>query len=117
MNLNYIVLLENDESVLDLMEAILLNEGYNVVSSRHGIPIQGMDQLPSLIILDHWFRGQPGIEISQEFKTNPLTSTIPVILTSTDYRIKDIASFCQVDGYISKPFEIQDLLDRVKMFV
>jgi two-component system response regulator VicR len=117
MNLNYIVLLENDESVLNLMEAILLDEGYSVISSRHEIPIQGMNQLPSLILLDHWFSGQPGTEIFQELKTNPHTSTIPMILTSTDYRIKDIASCCQADSYIPKPFDIQDLLDQVKRFV
>jgi response regulator RpfG family c-di-GMP phosphodiesterase len=42
------------------------------------------------------------------------TMHIPVILLSTSPKIKEIAENCNADGFIRKPFDLDNLVDEVK---
>jgi DNA-binding response OmpR family regulator len=112
-----IVLLENDEALMALIQTLLIDEGYSVVSSSQEIHIHRLNEVPDLIILDHWLSPRSGVEVCKGLKNNPKTASIPVILTSTDDKIKSLARSCGADGFIAKPFDITYLLDEVKRIV
>jgi CheY-like chemotaxis protein len=113
----HILVLECDKSIIEVIECILLDEGYYVTSSIQEIKFTDLDQLPDLILLDHWLSHRSGVDICKEIRRNPRTAFIPVILTSTDDITEDFRASCQANGYISKPFDIQCLLDQVNRFV
>jgi CheY-like chemotaxis protein len=117
MKAKQIVVFESDKAICELIELLLFEEGYDVISSTHHIPFLESNQLPDLILIDHWLNHRSGAEICQELKTNPRTARIPVVITSTDEKIEDVAANCMADGYISKPFDIQCVLDQVKKFL
>lgn len=114
MKAKQIVVFESDKSICELIELLLLEEGYDVIASTHHIPFQETNPLPDLILLDHWLNCHSGAEICQEIKTNPKTAGIPVVITSTDNKLEDIAANCLADACIAKPFDIRGILDQVR---
>jgi PAS domain S-box-containing protein len=84
-------------------------------TGESGIDLARQHQ-PDLILLDIHLPGIDGYETLRRLRENPVTSTIPVIALSADAMTLDVkhglaAGF---QRYITKPFDIQELLDAVK---
>lgn len=75
-----------------------------------------IEHLPDLILLDINLPGMDGYEVLKQLKLNDLCRKIPVIALSANAMPKDIqkAEKAGFDGYITKPFIIQELLDTVE---
>jgi diguanylate cyclase (GGDEF)-like protein len=102
-----------------LLEKSLCKAGYEVLVARDGDEAVEVAQreLPSLILLDMIMPRRDGIEVCQCLKSNAETSAIPVIfITSNTDRSKTATAFA-VGGadYITKPFQIEELLARVSV--
>ena len=70
---------------------------------------------PDLVLLDVMMPKLDGIEVVRRIKADPDTAAIPVLLLSAKAQSKDIAAGLEAgaDGYITKPFDPLDLLERV----
>ncbi len=75
-----------------------------------------LEIMPDIIISDVMMPGMSGIELCNKVKENPELNHIPVILltasTSPEIKLKGIEG--GADDYISKPFETEVLMARVK---
>jgi len=69
---------------------------------------------PSVILLDNKLADGFGNTLCLLIKSQPEVKDIPVILVSASGSLELIAEKCHADGYLSKPFNIQDLLQIVK---
>jgi CheY-like chemotaxis protein len=108
--LKKVLVIENDLDTLDLIGFLLEDSGYKVLPSEKRVPIERViEQDPQLIIIDYFLNDGYGNEICLALKANPLTKHIPVVLISTSPKIKQIAIDSFADGYIEKPFDINDL--------
>jgi DNA-binding response OmpR family regulator len=117
MNNNKILVIENDQDHLIVIRAILSPEGVQVFESTPDRVLSAIDNIyPSLILIDNWLDYASGAEICKQLKTNMDTKNIPVILMSACMGLKKIAEDCKADGYLEKPFEIEDLSETVKYF-
>jgi diguanylate cyclase (GGDEF)-like protein len=71
---------------------------------------------PELILLDVMMPGLDGFEVCRRIKSNPLTSRIPVIFltakSTVDDRLRGLELYA--DDYLTKPWEQQELLFRVR---
>ncbi|HEX7079296.1 MAG TPA: response regulator [Candidatus Eisenbacteria bacterium] len=91
---------------------------YEVRTAEDGI--KGLEAVmrdpPDLILLDVMMPGLDGYEVCRRLKSNPLTSRIPVIFltakSTLDDRLHGLESFA--DDYVTKPWEQQELLFRVR---
>lgn len=114
-----ILVIEDDKDIRDTVTIALEQEGYEVISSESARILKQLDQhKPDLILLDNWLTewssDANGQQISKELKTNPATSHIPVIIVSAVSRIQEIAEAGMADGYLKKPFDLDDLSAVVK---
>jgi DNA-binding response OmpR family regulator/anti-sigma regulatory factor (Ser/Thr protein kinase) len=113
------VLIVDDQPMnLELLEALLIPAGYTLISASGGE--EALSRLsgaePDLILLDVMMPGMSGLSVLKEIRNSERTSSIPVILltalTDKEDRIKGIDA--GADDYISKPFDKQELLSRVR---
>lgn len=110
-----ILIIEDDQGIIDVMK-IILSEYYivSVIKNTDGIIKKIAKEMPDLIIMDLWVPGKDGKDLPKKIKTNLLLSKIPVLIVSANHNIKMIAKSMMADGYMSKPFDIDQLLNLIK---
>ncbi|MCL7987606.1 response regulator [Sphingobacterium sp. lm-10] len=113
-----ILVVDDNEGILDVLSIILEGEGYEVqqIIEPEKVLNLGSD-LPDLILLDIWMSGADGRVICRHLKDQPKTKHVPVLLMSANKDIAEIAEEASADGYIAKPFEMEELIEMVGRFV
>jgi diguanylate cyclase (GGDEF)-like protein len=103
---------------LDLIIDVLNEQGLQVHSATTGNTALNEIQAhpPDLILLDIEMPGMNGYEVCEYVKTNPETQDIPVIFISISDQVLDKVKAFSVGGadYITKPFQIEEMLARVQ---
>ncbi|WP_423146064.1 response regulator [Rubrolithibacter danxiaensis] len=112
-----ILVIEDDTDILSLIQTILETEGYTVIPSTNSTPLSSLDELhPNLILLDHFLGNSLGHTICKELKEDPDSVDIPVILISGAADLQEIAGSCNADSFIKKPFDIDEVINKVKEY-
>lgn len=113
-----ILIVDDNRNNLDVLSEILVAQNYKIRRAISGeIALQSVGQLkPDLILLDITMPGLTGYEVCKRLKQCPESNNIPVIFISALNESIDKATAFSVGGvdYISKPFEIVEVLARVK---
>jgi DNA-binding response OmpR family regulator len=113
-----IIIVEDEPDILEVIEYNLTRNGYDVSSARDGE--QGLSKIkreaPDLVLLDLMLPGLDGIEICRRLKSDPATSSIPVIMVTAKTEDSDVVLGLGIgaDDYIKKPFSPAELVARVK---
>ena len=113
------ILIADDEPyILNILDFSLGAEGYTVVQAVDGqaaLSLAGQHE-PDLIILDVMMPGIDGYEACKRLKEDPQTKSIPVVLLTARNSLEDRRRGEEVgaDGYMTKPFSPQRLLDLVQ---
>lgn len=108
-----ILVVDDNETNLDLVSRILKIEGYEVITATSGM--DALEQLtsiiPDMIILDHMMPNMDGCELCLNLKTLERASRIPIIMltASSDLADRHKAQEAGVDAVISKPFDMETL--------
>lgn len=111
-----VLVADDDPSILDVIY-IMLTEvgGYEVTTTANGESLLNMSgELPDLILLDLWMSGMDGTQICKALKANEETKSIPIIIFSANRDIKNIAESVGADGFVAKPFQMDELLEKIK---
>lgn len=103
---------------LRLLTAMLQDDGYEVrqaISGKFALQVVPVIQ-PDLILLDINMPEMDGYEVCQALKQMPESKDIPVIFISALDSTLDKEKAFAVGGldYITKPFQLQDILTRVE---
>ena len=113
-----ILVVDDDESILELVQFVLENEGYKVQTSSNGACFQQLHgELPDLILLDILLSGEDGREICRQLKSSEQTKHIPVIFFSAHFSAGDITAMSGADAFLPKPFHLGDLIALVKRYL
>lgn len=116
MNNGYILLIEDDKSVINFLGIALKTNGYNYDVAENGIMGVSLFSAnkPDLILLDLGLPDVDGIEIIKHVR---LTSKVPIIVISS--RGQDLekveALDLGADDYLTKPFSIEELMARIRV--
>jgi len=109
-----IMLVDDDPGILDSVTVMLELGGYNVMSTDNGAQLMNMESdFPDLILLDIWISGVDGRDICRHLKANENTNKIPIVLVSASRDIEISAVKAGANDFISKPFEMNDLLNKI----
>lgn len=114
-----ILVVDDDESVLELIDAVFKYEDYEVICARDGQQALKVAQAehPSIIILDIFLPKLNGYEVCKSVKTDPPLSDTKVLMLSGMTQKGDLqkANEAGADDYIFKPFDPTKLIERVKV--
>ncbi len=112
-----ILVADDDPSILEVIELMLTEEGYEVETAVDGESIYKMKkEFPDLLLLDIWMSGMDGRDICRYIKSHELTIDIPIIMVSANKDTAEIALEAGADDFLAKPFEMDDLLAKVKLY-
>ncbi|TMI65941.1 MAG: response regulator [Bacteroidetes bacterium] len=104
-----VLVVDDDEDMLIMMQHMLMAEGYVPLISPNAQNAMEIisHRNPAMILLDLRMIGIDGGDICQQIKSDPYTSSIPVIILSANHNIESIAKDCGADAYLTKPFSLQ----------
>ena len=114
-----ILIVDDEEEVRASMREYLESNGYAIVEAADGEEAlaKAFTEKPDLLLLDLRLPKVDGYQVCQTLKGNPITSVIPIImvtaLNATPQKVKGIEY--GADDYIEKPFDLEELLARIKM--
>jgi CheY-like chemotaxis protein len=115
-----ILIADDDPDVRELCRTVLGNEGYQVLESPDAATCVSLvrEELPDLVLLDWMMPGMDGIDALRALKGNPRTKQIPVVMVTALDGLAEIAvaTYSGADGYVTKPFEVDDLIRLVGRF-
>ena len=109
-----VVVVEDDESISDIIQIILEREGYSTINCRDGNAIfNGTVEVPDLYMIDRQLSGADGLDICKYLKQNKSTSEVPIIVLSATPGIENIAKNAGADAFIEKPFSKKLLVETI----
>lgn len=111
------MLADDDTAILDSVKTMLEDEGYEVDAVSSGAEVRNLcADPPAVLILDIWLAGEDGRDICKALKHQEETKTLPIILFSANQDVQHIAQEVGADDFLFKPFDIDDLLDKVQRY-
>lgn len=117
-----IMIVDDEQSLVELVRAIFGQEGFDVITAYSGS--ECLEKLkkekPNIILMDMMMPGMSGRETTEKIRENPKTKDIKVVfLTVARFSEvgKDALKKLNVYDYITKPFDNKDLVKRVKKAV
>lgn len=110
-----IAVIDDDVYIGNMLEEVLLKEGYKVLRAYSGTEALYLltQNSPDLILLDLMLPGLSGEEVLLKLKTT--LQNIPVIVVSAKVEIEDKVNILLngASDFITKPFNIKELLARI----
>lgn len=118
MNAHKVLIIDDDETLLQLVEGVLGECDFETVLAEDGETglEKAQEEKPNAILLDQNMPGINGNEVLQKLKQNPETKNIPILMLTGDNNISDVAKSLELGAqdYIVKPFNNENLITRVK---
>jgi len=111
-----ILVIEDDKELCSILEYQLKKEGMEVDFCYDGEDalFYGTKQIYDIIMLDRMLPGMDGLTILKKIRTEKITTPV-IMVTAMDnliYRIEGLDT--GADDYLTKPFEIEELLARIR---
>jgi two-component system alkaline phosphatase synthesis response regulator PhoP len=114
------ILIVDDEVGIRLMVVRMLGEDYTVLEAADGEEAVTLTRLhkPSLVFMDILMPGKDGYSACHEIKTDPETRSIPVVMVSAiGHKLNErLSAEVGADGYITKPFSVEKLLEAIAKY-
>lgn len=123
MNFNTfsILAIEDDQNIVNFLNLLLKREGYEFLYAMDGV--SGLEkaktEMPDLILLDLMLPRMDGLQVCDHLHENPKTKNIPIIVVSAkaDIGHKKYCLNRGADDYLTKPFDSEELLLRIKTHI
>jgi len=118
----YILYIEDERPMLELVREALKLAGYTVegaLSGEQGLALM-RQRKPDLLLLDLMMPGLNGWDVYREMKSDESLAQVPVIVVTAkvpEYGGRIIPELPPVDDYITKPFDVEQLIRSVERFV
>jgi DNA-binding response OmpR family regulator len=116
-----ILIVDDVPKNIELAANILQSKNYNITFATNGEA--ALEKVKSidfdLILLDVMMPGMDGFEVCRRLKEKPLTKDIPVIFVTAKSETENVVKGFELGAvdYVSKPFNTEELLARVKTHI
>ena len=114
-----ILVLDDDPDIGMMIKMMLEYKGYSVTVSERAEQAHEIlknDEF-DLVIMDMLLSGVNGTDLCSEFKKDSSIADIPIIMISAHPNAKDICLQAGADEFISKPFDMHDILSKIDRLI
>jgi DNA-binding response OmpR family regulator len=114
-----IYILEDNDDIRELISFLLIEEDYEVMGypTVKSFKQKMLSNQPDMIILDVMLPDGNGLVVCDELKSDQKTSSIPILIMSANSQAQEVKESCSAEDFISKPFDIDDLVKRVGRYL
>ena len=110
-----VLVVDDDPTIVESTCLILKEWGYETIPMLDGKKIYAMkNDFPDVMLLDVWMSGEDGRDIAKYLKKKEPTKNIPIIMISASRNLEKSAKEAGANDFLEKPFDMQDLLDKVE---
>ena len=114
----FVLIVEDDEDIRELVSYHLLKEGYQVAGVASGEEALSVaeNQTPDLILLDVMLPGMDGLTVCRRLRSSPQTADVAVMMLTAKSEEADIIRGLNLGAtdYVTKPFSPRVLLARIR---
>ena len=116
-----ILIIEDDQEIAEVLRHSLEARSFETrvaFTGSEGLSASlDKERPPLLILLDLLLPEMNGLEICRRLRKEPATERTPIIMLTAKSAESDFlnARHAGVDDYITKPFSVQDVLERINM--
>ena len=118
MTKQYILIVDDEPDILELLRYNLMREGFHVGVAATGEEALKLirTQSPDLVLLDLMLPGMDGLEVCRLLRGDVATKHLPVVMITAKGEEADIVAGLELgaDDYVTKPFSPRVLSARVK---
>lgn len=114
----YILIVEDEASLVELLRYNLEREGYEAGDARDGeeAMLKIAERTPDLVLLDWMLPLLSGLEVCRRMRRTPATKDVPVVMLTArgeeEDKIRGLDS--GADDFLTKPFSVAELIARVR---
>lgn len=113
-----ILIADDEQAVRQLLELVLRSQGYEVLIAQNGDQLVRMAQerVPDLVLVDLMMPHLDGYEAIRQLRNDTRTAHLPMLILTAKSTPDDVVIGFETgaDDYITKPFNIPELLARIK---
>jgi diguanylate cyclase (GGDEF)-like protein len=113
-----ILIADDEPNVRQLLELVLRGQGYEVTLATNGAQLVRMAQerVPDLVLVDLMMPQLDGYEAIRQLRNDTRTAHLPMLILTAKSALEDVVVGFETgaDDYITKPFNIPELLARIK---
>jgi CheY-like chemotaxis protein len=111
-----VLVVDDDDGLRAVIEAALLDEGYEVLVARDGLEaLARIEQRPPrLVLLDWMMPRMDGPAFEAALRERGLRARIPILLLTATNRAPERAAQIRAESWLAKPFELPELLEAVE---
>jgi two-component system alkaline phosphatase synthesis response regulator PhoP len=121
MNSKKILIVDDEVDLVETLRLPLEMEGYTVLVSSNGEDAlnQARKEKPHLIILDIMLPKLDGYKVCRLLKFDERYKHIPILMLTAKTQEKDkiLGAETGADEYITKPFDIDELIEKIKKYL
>ena len=114
-----IFILDDDEANRQVLELVFEEKGWEVVAIAQTEELyQRLEgETPAVLLLDVWILGVNSSEIIKQLKMHQATQHVPIVMISAGPDLREQAARAGADDYVEKPFDIDQLIEKVHQFL
>ncbi len=119
----YVLTVDDDRAILHVIQSLLEIEGFNGIGIADSLKVPAFlnalhdHELPAVILLDIMMPGLSGYQIAALLSQNERYSSIPIIVMTANSRIRDCSGIPGAVDFVTKPFRLDPLLARLKIYL
>jgi len=113
---SWILVVEDDEDIREMIVLLLGIEGYEAVAARDGLDaLQRIRERgrPGMVFLDLRMPRMSGSDFAQALRADPALASTPLIVLSGDARATEVAATVGATKCLIKPLDLGELMDAV----
>ena len=113
-----ILVVDDDKSIIEIVQAYLEQAGYSVITATSGTSAMQIlhTEKPDLLILDLMLPDRDGWDITSTIRNDKRLATIPITMLTARVNDSDkiIGLELGADDYVTKPFNPREIVARVR---